>query len=111
MRKGTNPVVNSAAVLLLAGAMVFPAQTVAAQVAIDNSTLSSSEFRKHERTFGLVYGGDWESTDDYPEDPEFGGDNDEFDLYAGIRPTLGDMSFDLSYCRYVYDDTQRITIP
>ncbi len=55
MRKGTNPVVNSAAVLLLAGAMVFPAQTVAAQVAIDNSTLSSSEFRKHERTFGLVY--------------------------------------------------------
>ena len=55
MRKGTNPVVNSAAVLLLAGAMMFHAQTVAAQVTIDNSSLSSSEFRKHERTFGLVY--------------------------------------------------------
>lgn len=55
MRKERSPVVNSAAVLLLTGAMMFHAQTIAAQVTINNSTLSSSEFRKHERTFGLVY--------------------------------------------------------
>ena len=47
----------------------------------------------------------WSSTVDFADDPEFGGDQIEFDLYAGVRPTLGDFSFDISYYRYLYDDS------
>jgi uncharacterized protein (TIGR02001 family) len=56
-----------------------------------------------EGSYGLFYGGIWSSTVDFPGDPEFGRDNFEFDLYAGIRPTFGDLSVDLSYYRYLYD--------
>ena len=56
-------------------------------------------------SYGLFYGGVWSSTVDFPGDPEFGDDNLEFDLYAGVRPTLGDFSFDLSYYRYLYDSS------
>ena len=58
-----------------------------------------------EGSYGLFYGGVWSSTVDFPGDPEFGDDNLEFDLYAGVRPTLGDFSFDLSYYRYLYDSS------
>ena len=68
---------------------------------IDNGTTQSDDHPALqgyvEGSYGLFYGGVWASTVDFPEDPEFGGDNLEFDLYAGIRPTLGDLSFDLSY--------------
>ena len=33
----------------------------------------------------------------------FGDDNLEFDLYAGIRPSFGDLTVDISYYRYLYD--------
>ena len=46
---------DKAALLLIAGAAIFPVQNVFAQTAIDNSSLSKPDFRKHERTFGLVY--------------------------------------------------------
>ena len=58
-----------------------------------------------EGSYGLFYGGIWSSTVDFADDPEFGGDQIEFDLYAGVRPTLGDFSFDISYYRYLYDDS------
>ena len=49
------PIVNSVATFVVAGATLFHAQNVVAQTAIDNASLSSSNFRQHERTFGLVY--------------------------------------------------------
>jgi uncharacterized protein (TIGR02001 family) len=51
---------------------------------------------------GLFYGGVWASTVDFGEGTE---DNVEFDLYAGIRPSFGDLSLDLNYTRFIYDDT------
>lgn len=58
-----------------------------------------------EGSYGMFYGGVWSSTVDFVDDEVFGDDNLEFDLYAGIRPTLGDFSFDISYYRYLYDDS------
>ncbi len=58
-----------------------------------------------EGSYGLFYGGLWSSTVDFPGDPEFGNDNLEFDLYAGIRPSFGDLTVDLSYYRYLYDSS------
>ncbi len=52
-----------------------------------------------EGAYGMFYGGVWSSTVDF-DDNSF-----EFDLYAGIRPTFGDLSVDLSYVRYLYDNT------
>jgi uncharacterized protein (TIGR02001 family) len=76
---------------------------------IDNGTTQSDDHPALqgyvEGSYGLFYGGVWSSTVDFPDDPEFGGDNLEFDLYAGIRPTFGNLSLDLSYYRYVYDDS------
>jgi hypothetical protein len=46
---------NRAAVLVVAGAAIFQVQNAAAQGAVDNNALSSADFRRHERTFGLVY--------------------------------------------------------
>ncbi len=48
---------------------------------------------------GIVYAGVWLST--VKLDP----DNWEFDLSWGIRPTIGALSLDISYVRYVYDAT------
>jgi hypothetical protein len=41
--------------LVLAGSALLAAQPALAQGAIDNSSLASSTFREHKRTFGLVY--------------------------------------------------------
>jgi uncharacterized protein (TIGR02001 family) len=50
--------------------------------------------------YGILYGAVWASTVD------FGGDDQiEIDLTAGVRPTIGDLSLDINYTRYVYDDT------
>jgi uncharacterized protein (TIGR02001 family) len=49
---------------------------------------------------GVFYGGVWASTVDFDD-----GDNVEFDLYAGIQPTVGDFELDFSYYRYLYDDS------
>lgn len=54
---------------------------------------------------GMFYGGVWSSTVNFPDDPVYGHDNLEIDLYAGVRPTFGDLSVDLSYYRYLYDDS------
>jgi uncharacterized protein (TIGR02001 family) len=76
---------------------------------IDNGTTQSDDKPALqgyvEGSYGLFYGGIWSSTVDFPGDPEFGDDSLEFDLYAGIRPTLGDFTFDISYFRYIYDDS------
>ena len=76
---------------------------------IDNGTTQSDDKPALqgyvEGSYGLFYGGVWSSTVDFPGDPEFGDDNLEFDLYAGVRPTLGDFSFDFSYYRYLYDSS------
>ena len=58
-----------------------------------------------EAAVGMFYGGVWSSTVDFADDPDFGGDQFEFDLYAGVRPSFGDLSVDLSYYRYLYDDS------
>jgi uncharacterized protein (TIGR02001 family) len=76
---------------------------------IDNGTTQSNDRPALqgyvEGSYGMFYGGVWSSTVDFPDDPVFGDDNLEFDLYVGVRPTLGDFSFDLSYYRYLYDDS------
>ena len=41
--------------LVLAGSALLAAQPALAQGAIDNSSLASTAFREHKRTFGLVY--------------------------------------------------------
>lgn len=46
---------NCAAGLLIASATIFHTPIAIAQTAIDNASLASADFRKHERTFGLVY--------------------------------------------------------
>jgi uncharacterized protein (TIGR02001 family) len=52
-----------------------------------------------EGAYGMLYGGVWASTVDIDDDSA------EFDLYAGVRPSFGDLSVDVSYVRYLYDDT------
>ena len=58
-----------------------------------------------EPSYGIFYAGVWMST----LDGALGGfdvtDDIEIDLYAGIRPEFGDLSLDLGYVRYLYDDT------
>ena len=44
-----------AAALVVAASAILSVQSAVAQGAIDNSALSSAEFREHKRTFGLVY--------------------------------------------------------
>lgn len=46
---------HCALALLVAGSTALTAHTASAQSAIDNSALSSADFRAHKRTFGLVY--------------------------------------------------------
>jgi uncharacterized protein (TIGR02001 family) len=58
-----------------------------------------------EGEMGIVFGGVWASTVDFPGDPDFGDDNVEFDLYGGIRPDLGPVSVEINYTRYLYDDS------
>ena len=43
------------AIIACAGILTLPGHNAAAQPIIDNSVLSSKEFREHKRTFGLVY--------------------------------------------------------
>jgi len=43
------------AIIAFAGVLTLPGHNAAAQPIIDNSVLSSKEFREHKRTFGLVY--------------------------------------------------------
>jgi uncharacterized protein (TIGR02001 family) len=50
-----------------------------------------------EASQGIFYGGLWSSTVDLDDDQV------EFDLYAGVRPTLGDFDVDFSYVRYIYN--------
>lgn len=53
-----------------------------------------------EGAYGMFYGGVWSSTVDFDD-----GNNFEFDLYAGVRPSFGDLSVDFGYYRYLYDDS------
>jgi uncharacterized protein (TIGR02001 family) len=55
-----------------------------------------------EASYGIVYAGAWASNVNFGEDET---DNIEVDLYAGIRPEFGDLSLDVGYVRYLYDDT------
>lgn len=48
---------------------------------------------------GLFYGGVWASTVDIDDDRV------EVDLYVGLRPDFGDLSVDLSYTRFLYDES------
>jgi uncharacterized protein (TIGR02001 family) len=56
-----------------------------------------------EGSLGMFYGGVWASTVDFPGDEEFGEDQVEFDLYAGLRRTFDLLTVDASYYRYLYD--------
>lgn len=62
-----------------------------------------------EAGFGLFYTGVWASTVDFGgndvDDGEFEGDQVEFDLTLGIRPTFGQLWTDLNYTRYLYDNS------
>ncbi len=52
-----------------------------------------------EPSYGIFYAGLWTST----VSPSLVGGNVEFDLYAGVRPTIGNLSLDFGYVRYLYD--------
>lgn len=56
-----------------------------------------------EPSYGIFYVGAWFST---LGDWGPGSDQVELDLYAGIRPEFGNLSLDLGYARYVYDETR-----
>ena len=58
-----------------------------------------------EGSLGMVYGGVWASTVDFPGDTELGGDQVKVDLYAGLRHTFDLLTLDASYYRYLYDHT------
>lgn len=52
-----------------------------------------------EAAYGLFYAGVWASN------VRFDGASDiEYDVYAGITPTWGSVSFDISFARYFYRD-------
>lgn len=53
-----------------------------------------------EARYGLFYGGLWASTVDFNT-----ADSVEFDVYAGVRPSFGGANLDISYLRYLYDDS------
>ena len=50
-------------------------------------------------TYGLLYGSVWLSNIDYDTKPD---PDTEWEIIAGIAPTLGDWSFDLNVTRYQY---------
>ncbi len=52
-----------------------------------------------EGAVGVFYAGAWGSTVDLDDD------SFELDLYAGVRPAFGDISFDIGYVRYFYDES------
>lgn len=52
-----------------------------------------------EPSYGIFYAGVWASTVDLAPDDV------EIDLYIGVRPTFGDLSFDIGYAHYFYDRT------
>lgn len=58
-----------------------------------------------EGSLGMVYGGVWASTVDFPGDSDLAGNQVKFDLYAGLRRTFDLLALDASYYRYLYDDT------
>lgn len=58
-----------------------------------------------EGSLDIFYAGLWSSTVDFPGDPEFGRDQFEFDLYAGVRKTFDLLTLDASYYRYLYDSS------
>lgn len=47
--------------------------------------------------WGFAYGGIWASSVDLD------GDYAEYDIFAGVRHTVGNLSLDLNYTRYVYN--------
>lgn len=51
-----------------------------------------------EPSIGIFYGGVWAST----MGRSFSGQDAEFDLYLGVRPTFGDLALDFGYVRYIY---------
>jgi uncharacterized protein (TIGR02001 family) len=55
-----------------------------------------------ELSYDWLYAGAWGSTvSGVNSDPN----NFELDLYAGIRPTFGDLTLDIGYVHYLYDET------
>jgi uncharacterized protein (TIGR02001 family) len=55
-------------------------------------------------TYGILYAGLWASTVDFGKgtSPSTGMVNAELDLYAGIKPTWGPLTFDLGVIYYTY---------
>jgi uncharacterized protein (TIGR02001 family) len=107
-------VIQAAALGLMAGTAAAQEFALNYGVAVTSNYISDGTTQSNdhpalqgyvEGSYGLFYGGVWSSTVDFPDDPVFGDDTLEFDLYVGVRPTLGDLSFDLSYYRYIYDDS------
>jgi uncharacterized protein (TIGR02001 family) len=60
-------------------------------------------------TYGILYAGVWASTIDFGGS-RFGykGDDAEVDIYAGIKPVLGGITFDLGVIGYTYPGTKII---
>lgn len=58
-----------------------------------------SVFGGVDATFGIGYAGAWVSNVDFGDSTDI-----EFDLYAGIKPTVGAVTFDLGVIYYGYTD-------
>lgn len=53
---------------------------------------------------GIFYAGVWASNVDFGA-PSGGTNHSEVDLSIGVRPVLGDFTFDIGYLRYLYSDS------
>lgn len=58
-----------------------------------------------EPSYGIFYAGVWMSTLEGSLGGMVATDDVEIDLYAGIRPEFGNLSLDLGYARYLFDDS------
>ncbi|MDI1365542.1 MAG: TorF family putative porin [bacterium] len=72
---------------------------------VSNTNEGAQIFGGIDATYGLGYAGVWASNVD------FGTDNPtaEIDLYAGVKPTIGDTSLDLGLVYYGYVDDKGLT--
>lgn len=58
-----------------------------------------------EVSYDWAYAGVWASGVDFYDDLGFRTDRVEIDVYGGIRPTFGNLTVDIGYVHYFYDET------
>jgi uncharacterized protein (TIGR02001 family) len=72
---------------------------------ISNSNEDPQVFGGIDATYGIGYAGVWASTVDFGLDEPTA----EIDIYAGVKPTVGDVTLDLGLVYYGYLDDKGLT--